>query len=178
MTNWARYWRDRWERHGNSYVAAGNRQDSFDEQHDYLCPIVRKVTREHAGKNGVTIDFGCGAHRFRRCVSGSRYIGLDLIPDLCTVKWDGRTIPGTAEVILAIFVLQHIVDFHEYEHWIQEFYWSLKPNGALFVVDHDQMEKPDHHMRPRGHAPISSFDWREWRLLEPYAGHWVGIFVR
>lgn len=175
MSDSRTYWSDRFQRQGALYVAQGGRQKIYDEQMEWIPPLLRR----HVKGNRV-LDFGCGPGRFRGVLSegGREYVGVDLIPGLGTEPL-GDTLPRGFGSAVAVMVLQHITDDADYLRWCRELYECLEPRGRLFVIDHHQQKGMESHMRPRGMRAIrNTGPWAEMRQLGEHDGHWIGLFLK
>lgn len=169
-----RYWPERYQRQGPTYVARGGRKRDYALEQSAIAPFLRRVV---VGPR--VLDFGCGVGRFRDVLGeGREYTGVDLIPGLGTQPLV-RELPRGFDTAVAIMVLQHITDELVYRHWANELFECLNPGGRLVVVDHNTIEKPGAHMRPRGRRfLISTAPWRSITTSTPYDGHWCGWLLK
>ena len=173
------YWRERYRRHGPTYVARGGRPAEYLREQRGAQPYLRKYV---TGKR--VLDFGCGSGRFRDVLSegGREYVGVDLNEDLATVQLVDDRLPRGFDTAVALWVLQHIVDEVEYLHWTRELYEALVPGGQLLVIDQfpDPTTHFDAHMKPRGiPALLRAAPWTGVETLGGYGDqHWIGKFNR
>lgn len=169
------YWPERYRRQGPSYVARGGRPEVAQQQVEAVTPYFDLLPSE-----GRVLDFGCGPGRFRPALEarGLDYEGVDLIPELGTMEVEDIR-PGSFDVAVAIFVLQHIVDEGAYRSAVDTLFTALRPGGSLLVVDHDPMDDPDDHMRPRGPDGLPAPEWVDgWWVGPAPEDHWAGLFIR
>lgn len=112
---------------------------------------LHKLLPDVAGR--TALDIGCGIGRLTGVLSkrGAFVIGLDSsatmlsrakanIPDtnVVFVKGDATDLPFPAQsfdIILAVFVLQHILDDTAFSTALQEMVRVMKPGGSLLTLD-------------------------------------------
>lgn len=170
-----KYWPERYRRQGKHYVGRGGRAHVAREQLAAITPLLRELVR---GK--TVLDFGCGPQRFRAVLEegGRAYEGVDLIPGLGTMRLADGLPADRFDCIVAVWVLQHIVDEAEYRYWVGQLYQSLAPGGRLVVVDAVPVEgaKPAPHMGPRGmDALLDVAPWDgDGEMVTVRDGSWVG----
>lgn len=140
------YWKERAKREGQAYVAYKNRKQAFSQQLD-----VFSAEMEHfLPRGGKVLDFGCGVGRFAPFVSkhADWYEGVDITKEALNyappLKNGNFTylnqdkLPFPAEHfdgVLAITVLQHIVDTEAFALWTSELNRVVKEGGYFFIID-------------------------------------------
>ncbi len=178
MHEQAVYWNARREAEGDTYVAKNSTQWSYDEQLAAVAPLLA----EAVPLGGRVLDFGCGPGRFREVLEerAHEYVGVDLVPGLSTVDWDFENLPGGFDVVVAVFVLQHVTDAEAFGHWVRQLHDCLKPGGRLIVLDHEPMDDAADHMAPRGiFGVLDEAPWKGSRNQPAkYDDHWFGIFAK
>jgi len=172
-----KYWTNRYQRQGKTYVARAGAVGSYAAQRAALAPPLRTLL----GLGGKRmLDFGCGPGRFRQIMEegGREYVGVDLIPGLGTQALTDH-LPRGFDCGVAIMVLQHIVDPEIYAHWVRELFACLNLGGRLIVVDHKVQAGMEAHMAPRGIEGLKALaPWSRTEIVGEYDGHWIGYLVR
>lgn len=84
------------------------------------------------------------------------------------------------DTIIAPFTLQHIVQDDVYGSVIRRLHESLKPGGALIVVDHEDTGEKIEDIFPRGMLGV--LDEAPWLGAQnevcTYSDHWFAIFLK
>lgn len=177
----ALFWAHRREILGDTYVASMMRRDLFKIE----LTAVRPVLEKYFEPGDRILDFGCGDGRFRETIeaTGAIYEGVDIIPGISTIEWDGLNLPRGYDGVLAAFVLQHLTDSKAYAYWIHQLHRCLNPGGGLVVVDRQPFERMNHNtefLTPRGMVELlDPLPWRGAKNIPiEYPDHWLGIFYR
>jgi SAM-dependent methyltransferase len=92
------------------------------------------------GSRSSVVDFGCGTRPYEPLFEGrvARYIGVDIganpHADIALKPGEKNPLPdGSADVILSVQVLEHVVDVDTY---LSECYRLLKAGGLLLLTTH------------------------------------------
>lgn len=167
------YFARRARQQGKYYVAKGGRPEAWERERQAITPYLRTLV---TGKR--VLDYGCGPGRFRAVLSeqGREYTGFDLLDRFST----SAVIPTAYyDTVVAVFVLQHIVDDEQYNDAVQTIYHALVPRGRFVVVDCIERPGLDAHMRPRGMAGLLMAGlWGSAHHVGSYEGHWIGWLER
>lgn len=115
-----------------------------DQVSGLLSPYLRRRRLEVALpylSTGMTLDFGCGTAGLAESIDAERYIGVDIDPEtleLARNQWPRHRFvhpddlgPTTADVIVALAVLEHLSDPASFMHWA---YRTLRPGGRLVAT--------------------------------------------
>ena len=168
-----KYWTKRFERQGPAYVAKGGSIHSYNAQLRALSPwIESELPRE-----GRVLDFGCGPGRFRKPLveHGLEYEGIDLIPTLGTMDTEDVE-ADSFDVVFTAFVLQHIVFQSDYDAAVSLLRKALRPEGTLFVVDHEPRMSMALHMKPRGLEGLAAHGFTNPDVVGGWDGHFIAAF--
>jgi SAM-dependent methyltransferase len=185
------YWKERLNKQGASYVGRqgmtraeveGQAQRFWFELKQHLPERVHHV-----------LDFGCGVGRLARFLSPvvEQYTGTDinvdafsLAPQLANVTYvplNENRLPfadGSFDLILAITVLQHIVDPTEFDTWSRELHRVAKDGCTILIIDNHGPETTASHVRNRLPETIGAalrMDILSSRLIHGERGdsHWM-----
>lgn len=189
------YWNERALRNGALYVAKGNAQEHYSREYKEFEPCLQALVPS----GGRLLDFGCGSGRFTALLSriAKEYVGADIAPEGIELAeecyptaeyWEltNGSIPdldATFDSIVAVFVLQHMVEWGDYVTWCSEFNRVLKPGGSLIVIDRDPwtdgVPVQLAHMHPRGTEAIEMATGCSLvSSKRPNADHFAARFVR
>jgi SAM-dependent methyltransferase len=141
------YFPDRLEREGALYVSTRNSKTVNDKQWEVFRDGLMGIYPQHVGR---VLDFGCGVGRFAETVMevADSYVGVDIAegafsfaPQLDGVSYTALPedrIPfddGEFDSVIAVTVLQHIVEPEQYRIWSSELSRVVKPGGFFLVID-------------------------------------------
>ena len=118
-------------------------------------------------KSGSTIlDFGCGVGRLSqwKAFNKHKYIGIDRSENmvkaaqgyfgsnknLTFITYTGEKLPfdnNSLDCIIAIWVLQHILDDDHLQHLLNEFKRILKDNGNIFLIEQISHEEHAEYLK-------------------------------
>lgn len=189
------FWQARYEKHGGSWHAAGDRRftpeqlaAAADQKNQRLTHILRRYTGDPAGKR--LIDAGCGFGQFANHARllGAAALGVDFCPaaiaearrrfpdcEFEVAALAELDLPQPVDLIVCADTLINQVDDDEWRQILEGFARLLTPNGRLFVLEkllHDfEQLTPPPHVRFRTHR-----QYREQCLelgLEVRAHEWM-----
>ncbi|KKN88908.1 hypothetical protein LCGC14_0245150 [marine sediment metagenome] len=151
------WWADRLENQGALYVSTRNSTTVKDQQWEVFKDAILGICPPSIGR---VLDFGCGVGRFAEALMerADSYVGADInegafkfAPELEGTSYvalpDDR-IPfddGEFDSVVAITVIQHIVEPEQFKIWSSELSRVVKPGGMFLIID-------DAHPKYRGWA--------------------------
>lgn len=186
------YWEERARANGETYVAKGNAREHFEREYMEFDPVLRALIPPA----GRLLDFGCGSGRFTMLLSNlsSDYFGVDVSSSgiaLARKRYPYHTFNelGSSmsllydcfDVVVCVFVLQHMVADDDYQYWCAEFGRVLRPGGCIVAIDRDPFDgdSPLAHMLPRGpDAFAKATGFVKDVQMRPNADHWAARFVK
>lgn len=151
----AEYWRERLGKHAHSLRGPGH-EGLSEKENARMYSMAVTTLREACSVHGVhlatatVLDAGCGGGVFTRACKewGVReYVGLDVtdvlfpvlraaFPGYQFVQADFTTdpLPGKFDLVLALDVLDHVVDRTRFEAALANLAGAVKEGGTLFVA--------------------------------------------
>lgn len=179
------YWNQRFRAQGTAYVARGGRRSVYDAQLAQIQPLLEN----RVPRGGRLLDFGCGVGRFAPVLADicDEYVGTDLAfsalmvaPKLSNATylpaWEVTFKPDEFDTIVALTVLQHIVDGELFDAWTERIGTGLRAGGRLVVWDHWPAASMDTHMNPRGPEAIANaVNVQPFVITDLHDGHWFGV---
>lgn len=171
------YWKARLGREGRLYVGRkGMDEAQVERQAKRFWSELKPVFPQDVNH---VLDFGCGVGRFAEVVSPlvRQYTGVDINVDALAlapgfenvtyVPLDGDHLPfpdGSFDLILAVTVLQHIVDPREFDRWTREMHRVAKAQSDVLIIDSHGTGRGACHMCSRTPETIADALNMELRL--------------
>jgi len=149
---------------------------------DRLFAVFANCLEELVPEGGriLEVGFGRGHSRYESFLRVRGHYGsLDVSVVDDSIEHPSPWAPRGYDQAVAVTMLQRIVDDEHYRAWVSHLFATLKPGGALVVVDHEPVEDPGPDTLPRGYLPILNDPACEgFRHTHVYEGHWVGTFEK
>lgn len=124
-----------------------NDKKTLNQKTGRLWSYLEPKMREYCGE---ILDFGCGAGYFSGYILdlGYRYVGVDVEKEMLKLASENERaryvhlaeshLPFeeiTFDAVMAITVLQHIIDNNDYKLWVNELSRVVRSGGMFYVID-------------------------------------------
>lgn len=165
----AEYWKNRYDRGGNSGTG------SYSRVAEYKVQVINAFIAEKG--IACAAEFGCGDGNVAQSFKIDRYTGFDVSDtavSLCRAKKLPRKLfysvteyqNETYELALSLDVLFHLVEDHVFERYMDTLFAAAEKYVCIYASNLDEQPKDSIHVRHRHFTPYIEENFPEWKLVQ------------